>query len=393
MNCMAGFVGSWLLWAACLAANAADVQWQGKATALGGVPVADGDGNSFRMTLQPGLKWQLSNALSLKAEVRLRALLQQHERRNDAEMRELTVAWRSGDATLTLGAQQLNWGRMDILRVTDIVNPVDQHDLFYEEMPEAKLALWMANAEWQLGSGSLQLVLAPHVPVDRLPRRFEGFPVRVREPADSPRNATYAVRYGFEAAGWNADVLAIRGWQSLPSLHPVLGPQGVALQGVPTRQDSVGFSADKPLGTTVLRLEGLYARTSNAGELLSNDAHRRTLSLGAGLDVRSGPWFVAGQLIGARVVDGASGGDDERDQLFASLIVQRKWLQDRLSGRALHIRETAHGSSWSSLQLSYELSPHQILLLQGDWFQGPSGATFGAFSGRSRIAASMRWQY
>jgi hypothetical protein len=378
-----------LIAVACTGAWAADPDWGLKVTGLAGAPVADGEGRSARVTIEPSLKWKLPS-VDIRGGIRLRRLDQQRDRRTDVDVRELTAAWRGAQTTFTLGAQQVNWGRMDILRVTDIINPVDLHDLFYEELPQAKLALWMANWEWQSGEQSVQVIATPQVPIDRLPARVEGLPVHVAKPANSLAHSTLALRYGFEAAGWNADLVAIRGWQATPLLRPVIGATGLSLQGSPTRQNSIGFSADKPLGSTVLRLEGLYARATPQDPALGLAA-QRSLSLGAGLDLRSGPWFFATQLIAQHSPD-ATAGAPERSA-FVSAIVQRKWLQDRLSGRALHIRETAFGSSWSSLQASYELSANQLVQLQTDWFQGEPSAPFGGFRGRSRIAASMRLQF
>jgi hypothetical protein len=377
-----------LIAVACTGAQSAP-EWGLKATGLAGAPVADGEGHSARVTVEPTLKWKLPS-VEIRGGVRLRWLDLQRERRTDVDVRELTAAWRGKQTTVTLGAQQLNWGRMDILRVTDVVNPVDLHDLFYEDLPQAKLALWMANWEWQNGGQTVQVVATPQVPVDRLPQRVAGLPVRVAKPADSVAHSTLALRYGFEAAGWNADLVAIRGWQSAPLLRPVIGATGVSLQGSLARQNSIGFSADKPLGGTVLRLEGLYARTTPEDAGLGLPA-QRSLSLGAGLDLRSGPWFFATQVIAQHNPDAIAGAPEHG--AFVSAIVQRKWLQDRLSGRALHICETDSGSSWSSLQASYELSAHQLLQIQGDWFQGEPSAAFGGFRGRSRIAASMRFQF
>lgn len=381
------------LWATLLVtsgARADEPAWGLKATGLVGAPVADGGGRSARFTVEPSLKWRLPS-VDLRIRERVRWLELQGDRRTDADVRELTAAWRASEITFAVGAQQVNWGRMDILRVTDVINPVDQHDLFFEELPEAKLALWMANLEWQSGSQTLQVVATPQVPVDRFPARWSGLPVRVSKPDTSLANATLAVRYGFEWMGWNADLMAVRGWQASPSLRPVVDATGLGLQGAMSRQSSIGFSADKPLGPTVLRLEGLCARLTPDDEAVGlGSSARRMASLGAGLDVRVGPWFFAGQVIAQHDRDSTAGSGNNA---FVSAIVQRKWLQDRLSARGLHIRETRSGSSWSSLQAAYELSPNQLLQLQGDWFGGNGTEAFGGLKQRSRIAASVRLQF
>ncbi len=372
---------------AALGAHASEPDLGLRITALAGAPIADAQSGSFRATVEPSLKWKLPS-VELRSRVRLRWLAVEGQERADADVRELTASWRGTEASLTLGAQQLNWGRMDILRVTDLLNPVDQNDLFYEELPEAKLALWMANAEWQSGSHTVQLIVTPQVPADRLPESAMGLPVRVAMPGMSPSHTTLAVRYGFEALGWNADFIAVRGWQPMPTLRPAIDSTGARLQGTLLRQDSIGLSADTPIGSTVLRIEGLYAKLKpdDAGTDLGIDAGRR-MAMGVGLDVRAGPWFLAGQIIGQEDMDAMA---MRTRSAYASAIVHRKWLQDRVSGRALHIREVRTGSSWSSLQAVYELSPNQLVQLQADLFKGETPESFGALRGRSRIAASFR---
>ena len=378
------------LWVALLStfgAHADEPTWGLNATGLAGASVADGDRQSARVTIEPSLKWKLQH-FELRARERVRWLDLQGDQRIDADVRELTVSWRESEATLTLGAQQVNWGRMDILRVTDIINPVDQNDLFYEELTEAKLALWMANLEWQSGSQTLQVIASPQIPVDRFPSYWNGLPVRVPKPGTSINNTTMAVRYGLVSTGWNADFMVVRGWQSSPSLQPINVTTGLQLQGTVSRQNSIGFSADKPLGAMVLRLEGLYARRSPPDDASSlNFRLRRQASLGAGLDFRASSWFFAGQVVVQHDRDTTAGSGNNA---FVSAIIQRKWLQDRLSARGLHILEIRSGSSWSSLQMAYELSPNQLLQLQGDWFKGDTNEAFGNFKQRSRIAASVR---
>lgn len=371
-------------------AQASEANWGLKSTALVGTPIADAGDRSSRLTLEPSLKWQ-AQGIELRARERLRRIAGAGAHRGDADLRELTAAWRGDDITVTLGAQQLNWGRMDILRVTDVINPVDTYDLFYEELPEAKLALWMANFEWQGEGQTLQFIVSPQVPVDRLPAQVMGLPVRTDRPSASLNNATLAVRYGVEAAGWNADFLALHGWLSAPTLQPVIESTGPKLLGRLSRQTGVGFSADKPLGPAVIRLEALYARITPEVDAMGTTPGARTqASFGLGVDVRHGPWFFAAQAIAAHDRGTTTGSGNNA---FLSLIVQRKWLQDRLAGRAMHIRDSRNGSSWSSLQLAYELTANQLLQLQCDRFDGAPSTPFGAFADRSRVAASVRLQF
>ena len=238
-----------------------------------------------------------------------------------------------------------------------------------------------------MGEFDLAIGATPQVPVDRLPDRWAGLPVQVSKQGKSLADATLAVRYGFEAQEWNVDIMAVRGWRSSPSLRPVADATGLSLQGVVSRQNSVGFSADKPLGPMVLRLEGIYAQLAPVKAAVSTGSSPgRFASLGAGLDVRVGAWFLAGQVVVQHDREESPTSDNGA---FVSAIVQRKWLQDRFSLRGVHIVQARSGSSWSSLQATYELSSNHVLRLQGDLFRGDATEAFGSLKQRSRICAAL----
>lgn len=369
--------------------HAKEPEWGLKLTGLISTPWKSNLQHSIRATAEPSLKQALTERLTFRAHARLRWLKQQGQRHSDVDLRELTVEWRRNDSLITIGSQQLNWGRMDILRVIDVINPVDQQDLFLQELPEAKLSLWMLNWEWAYGTNTLQVIIAPQPALDRLPSSLEGLPIITHRPRSTLNSTTYALRYGFEAAGWNGDIIAVRGWKTMPTLIPVSNLNGGSLEAVFSRQDSIGFSADKPIGGVVLRIEGLYAKTIPFGTFANDTLQsQRGISLGIGLDVRSGDWAYAAQAITQQKISTQS--KSSENNAYLSIIAQRKWLQDRLAFRVIHIRETSYGSSWTSLQTAYEVSPQNDLVFQIDKFQGRPTEPFGSFANRNRVAMTLR---
>lgn len=368
----------------------AQVELGGKASSLAGTPIREGAESSSRMALEPKLKYDLGSS-AIRAEGRVRWLDQEGQTREDAEIRELSLAWQGDISAWRVGAQQVNWGRMDILRVIDTLNAVDQHDVFYFEVPETKRSLVMANFEWHRDSDTVQVILAPGVPVDRLPRTISGLPVSVQRPGASVKNSTLAFRYGFERGGWNADLIGIKGWSSTPILTPKLGASGPYLEGTMRRNDRIGFSADKPVGAFVVRLEGVYSLLGS--EARSQTPLARKFELGAGVDVRWGEWFLAVQAIGERRLSDEPRDATRRGSTFLSAILQRKWAQDRIDTRAIHIVDKQEHASWSSLQVSCELDARQEIKLQADFFSGGSAASFGSFKARNRVSISHRLEY
>lgn len=52
-----------------------------------------------------------------------------------------------------LGKQQIVWGRTDLFRVLDVLNPVDySRNNIYDELEDIRIPMWMLEAEYQMGT-------------------------------------------------------------------------------------------------------------------------------------------------------------------------------------------------------------------------------------------------
>ena len=53
----------------------------------------------------------------------------------------------------TLGKQQVVWGRTDLFRVLDVINPVDySRNNIYDELQDIRIPMWIAQGEWRMGA-------------------------------------------------------------------------------------------------------------------------------------------------------------------------------------------------------------------------------------------------
>ncbi|HHJ34411.1 MAG TPA: DUF1302 domain-containing protein, partial [Gammaproteobacteria bacterium] len=66
---------------------------------------------------------------------------------------------------ITFGKQQVIWGRTDLFRVLDVINPVDySRNNIYDELEDIRIPLWMLTTEYRMGAtdtledANLQLV-------------------------------------------------------------------------------------------------------------------------------------------------------------------------------------------------------------------------------------------
>ncbi len=62
------------------------------------------------------------------------------------------------DFFLKVGKQQVVWGRTDLFRVLDVINPVDySRNNIYDELQDIRIPMWIAQGEWRFGgSGAMQ---------------------------------------------------------------------------------------------------------------------------------------------------------------------------------------------------------------------------------------------
>lgn len=57
------------------------------------------------------------------------------------------------DLFLKLGKQQVVWGRTDLFRVLDVINPVDySRNNIYDELSDIRIPMWIAQAEYRMGA-------------------------------------------------------------------------------------------------------------------------------------------------------------------------------------------------------------------------------------------------
>jgi hypothetical protein len=56
------------------------------------------------------------------------------------------------DFFVKLGKQQVVWGRTDLFRVLDVINPVDySRNNIYDELQDIRIPMWIAQGEWRMG--------------------------------------------------------------------------------------------------------------------------------------------------------------------------------------------------------------------------------------------------
>jgi hypothetical protein len=76
-------------------------------------------------------------------------------------LRELYIDTGAGGWDLRLGKQQVVWGTADGIKLLDIINPTDFQELNQNAVEDARIPVWMINAETNIGErGNIQLIVS-----------------------------------------------------------------------------------------------------------------------------------------------------------------------------------------------------------------------------------------
>lgn len=79
----------------------------------------------------------------------------------EGSLRELYVTRRFDNVHLTLGKQQVVWGKTDGLKLLDVVDPQDYREFILDDFADSRIPLWTANVEVITGPATIQLLWIP----------------------------------------------------------------------------------------------------------------------------------------------------------------------------------------------------------------------------------------
>ncbi len=328
-----------------------------------------------------------------------------------AELRDFYFEYRSTNGLARFGKQQIAWGRLDGIKVLDLINPQEFREFILDDFASSRISLWSAYFDYNLGSWRAELALIPDGTGHAIPDQgawFEltaprfrygaepgqaGLPVITDEPGHSIDDAAAGLRLSRQFNTLELALVAYTGNDPEPLGRLTSSGGSPVVERFHKRRDAFGFSADMGLGSTVLRAEYAYQpdrvfnRRSAAGlETVALDQHRGAI----GLDV-DGPLgiFVNAQYL----VDSISRapGDlvrPDRDRL-ATLYLRRSFSYDTIVVAARWYYSFTDEDELTALSIEYALNDSTSIELAAQSFSGARNGLFGQFEDRDRITLSL----
>lgn len=397
----------------------------------------DFDSQSVQLSIKPELSIYFENEIKLTAIGRLRSAtingLQPDDIDHDSfggisrpallgdsvelELRELFLETAVGADYLTLGKQQVVWGKADGLKVLDVINPQSFKEFILEDFEDSRIPLWTVNYEWQVTDDStIQLLWIPDQTMHALPERNAtyafttprlvpqapaGVDVKlspVNRPSKVIADSDLGLRWTAFKGGWDLTLNYLYHYDDLPVFYQRLSitPTGATVFVEPEYERShlLGGTFTNAFGDLTIRGELGYSidkfflttnRTDTDGVVKSDE-----LSYVLGLD-----WFGLGdsllsfQLFQSIVIDAPSDLTRPEVDTNLTLLAQKEFLNDTLKVEVLVIQNINDGDSLIRPKITYEWQDDLKIWLGMDIFHGDRQGLFGEFGDNDRIILGL----
>jgi hypothetical protein len=332
--------------------------------------------------------------------------------RFDADWRHLYWGHYLGGGELTIGWQQVVWGRADELRVLDQINPVDYREGLTALLEDSRIALPMVRFTRPVADWELEALWITDFEKNRAPAAGSEFDSGLfAEPDPSffavdskpDYDGHHGFAYGLSGNGRLGDVDVSLVALNARQHDPVYAIAGVAddgrirLQRQFPRYSMAGAGVAVDAGySIVVRSEVAYFddwRVTNPNRTRGSDESRMLKAL-LGVDYLWRDWMISAQWQEQQLLDWQAGMlQAEREHLF-TLSAEGSHHQDRLKSR-LVFAFSPPAADDALLQGLFTYKPRDWLKLglEVNLFFGKEEKTFGSYAKRDHLRVSAAYLF
>ena len=328
------------------------------------------------------------------------------------ELRDAYVEFELDNGIARFGKQQIVWGRLDGLKVLDVLNPQSFREFILEDAGHARIGLWSAYVDSTIDDWRVEFALIPDATGHQIPDEEAWFQLtapRFRygaKPGQSaPQMTTVREQDWFKetAAGLQVSrffgsvgvsAMAYSGMEHQPLGRIAIVDSAPVLERYYERRNLLGLSADMAIGSVALRAEGAWqpSRTFNtrsATELDTDDLDQATLALGADvfapLDL-----FINLQVLFDNIKNAPDTLVRPDQDRIATAVVRRSFNYETINVELRMNSSLNTGDRLMSAAATYDYRTDTELELKFESFRGNERGLFGQFEGRDRLLFSLR---
>jgi hypothetical protein len=294
-----------------------------------------------------------------------------NEYENELEFDDLYLSGSLTDSLdLKIGRQVVVWGKADNVRVTDVLNPLDNRTPGMVDIKYRRLPVTMTRLDYYLGDWNLSGLVLHEIRFDKNPvYNGEFFPGGSPSPPErEPTNfSTDTQQYGLALngifSGW--DLSVYQAWVYDARSHIVMD-DGLPVR-VHNRVSMTGMTGNVAFGNWLFKGEGAWWQGLEYGAVPEEDFQRLDLMVGIEYTGFS-ETMLSMEIVNRHIFDfddrlAASPDFAGEDLLQTALMLTRDFLNDTLQLKILCTIFGGHGEdgAFERFQLEYDYTDHVTL--------------------------------
>jgi hypothetical protein len=327
------------------------------------------------------------------------------------ELRDVYIERRLKHGVLRVGKQQIVWGKLDGIKVLDVLNPQNFREFILEDFSASRISLWSAYLDVTKSGWRGELAVIPDNTGHVVPAQGAWFELtapryRYGSGIDDPAPATVtrresvsadtsavALRVSRQFGALELGAIAYSGMDHEP-LGRITGANGETIvERFYERRDLYGISAETAFGAFALRAEvaSQPERTFNTRDPLALDTVKLDqLTAGVGLDI-DGPLntFINVQYVLDEVRSAPATLVRPAEDRIVTVFLGKNFSYETFRVSARWYRSQELGDSMMSVALRFLPSDSTRMGLTYDRFSGSANGVFGQFANKDRIALSL----
>jgi hypothetical protein len=324
-----------------------------------------------------------------------------------ADWRELYLAKDIGGWNISVGLQQVVWGKADNLRVVDLINPLDYRDFVLPDLSDYRKPVLMLKGEYDLNNWSLQTLYIPFFEPNDFARHGSEYEYSTLDPerntflpavhpSRSFKNGEFGLQLARSFSGLDFNFFALHSWDDNPvyrQLYVLNDDQNflVGLQPEYHRQMMLGASSAYSLGNGLVLRSEISIVPNNVYMLTALDVsgglvEESTFNALIGIDYSWRDWLFSAQANDRYIDNWNSELNVTEHQPLVTFSATGQSFSGRLDTRIAFAR-FIEGKNEQLMQLKTTWKPNDswAYSLGADWFSGIAGGVFGQFENKDRI--------
>ncbi len=369
-----------------------------------GVTTNNPETSLFENRAQLSTKYQLQDDFEILGSFRL---LYENKletnTRGDLEIRDLYLKYKNDFSTLSYGKQQVVWGKMDNVRVLDVINPLNLREFIFNDYVDSRIPLWMFNNEFYYKNHSFQLIAIPEIKENYYPNQGSRFYIddssanvssskTIKPKQKDVKNWEYAIKLDGSVEKIDYTLNFFHGWSD--NFVDSFDINTMSVKSEIKRERKMGFSMERPIGDFVVRGEAAYTPdyyVETKGSLgLYNPEKVNNLTYASGIDWLYNNWFVGVQYIDNYIFNEPENFIDRNFDDIATLTVSYKAFNDKLELKSFIAHDLNKFSSWLSNSIKYDITNDYEIKIVLDVMDGKESSYFGQFDDEDRLFISIK---